>query len=77
MNLLYIIESGLKAKGFDGLANESCGCLCRDLAPGNCLQVDCLPAYKHVHSVTGVWILHESKTGITDEHIEALTDENS
>jgi hypothetical protein len=76
MSLIEIVESGLKAAGFDGLVNPgTCGCLIGDLSPGTCISESCEGGYKHVHSKTGDWIVSIRKNGITDEEIDKCIDE--
>ena len=48
MNALEIIESYLKANGFDGLFNceGKCACKLNDLAPCETVNRDCQPGYE-------------------------------
>ena len=43
-----IIIEFLTANGYDGLADDECGCGIDDLAPcgGTCIPLDCEPAYR-------------------------------
>jgi hypothetical protein len=78
MNVLKIIESGLKANGFDGLVNPgTCGCIIGDISPGGCLHDHCHAAYKHTHSQTGEWITSVRKDGVIDDEIQQCIDECS
>ena len=45
-----ITAEHLKANGYDGLCNDDAGCGCGlgDLAPCDCLSLDCVAAYKKI-----------------------------
>lgn len=76
MNLLEVLEKGLRTEGFDGLVVPGvCGCVIGDLSPGNCLREECELGYKHAHSITGDWIVSTKREGVTDEEIERVIDE--
>ena len=48
LTVLQMIADTLKAKGFDGLCNEGCGCTLDDLAPCGMMGDDCAAARKRV-----------------------------
>ena len=72
MQVIAIIETGLKASGFDGLVVPgTCGCVIGDISPGNCLSDDCEAAHKHTHSQRPEdWITSTNPEPMTDEAIE-------
>jgi hypothetical protein len=71
MDVIQIVEIGLKGVGFDGLVIPgTCGCVIGDLSPGNCLSETCQGGYKHTHSTTGDWITSVKKDGVGDAEIE-------
>lgn len=71
MGVLQIIEAALTTNGFEGLVVPGqCGCIIGDLSPGNCLSDNCEAGFKHIHSVTGEWIVSTSRDGITDDDIK-------
>ena len=60
MDLIQIVEYGLRAKGYDGLYYEDrCACKVGDLAPCGCLAEGCCP---------GVLIDIESCGNCTRQH---------
>lgn len=74
MQVIAIIEAGLKANGFDGLVVPgTCGCVIGDLSPGNCLSDDCEAAHKHTHSQRPEdWITSTNPEPMTDAEIERV-----
>lgn len=74
MQVIAIIEAGLKANGFCGLVIPgTCGCVIGDLSPGDCLSHDCEAAYKHTHSQRPEdWITSTNHEQMTDEAIERV-----
>ena len=48
MDVKKIVSDYLRSSGFDGLFNEEgpCGCGLDNLAPCECICLDCEPAYK-------------------------------
>lgn len=72
MQVIAIVEAGLKANGLDGLVVPgTCGCVIGDLSPGDCLSHDCEGGYKHTHSQRpDDWIISTNNDPKTDEEIE-------
>ena len=79
MNILEIVDIGLENKGYDGLYCPGlCACEKGDLSPGSCLSNDCKPGYKHTHTKDGTWwIIHATKSFVSDEEIESIINESS
>ena len=74
MNIIEIVEGGLKSKGLDGLVVAgTCGCLIGDISPGNCLSENCDGGYKHTHSQRQTdWVISSNKAPKTDEEIDRI-----
>ena len=74
MNLIEIIEEGLKENGYSGLYNDNnCGCTLVDLSPGGCLCDDCRPGHVSVHSLTKEWIVSKYPN-VKDEDMQYVID---
>lgn len=72
MDIINIVEVGLRANGFDGLVTPGiCGCLIGDLSPGDCLNSSCEGGFKHTHSQKpDEWVVSTKRDAWTDEEIE-------
>lgn len=75
MNIIKIVNDGLKLNGYSGLYQAGvCGCKVDDLSPGNCLDETCEPGHCHAHSTKNLWVIHQQKEPISDDVIEEIND---
>lgn len=52
-NVIDLVWAGLRARGYDGLFSDECGCSVDDLAPCGEIQFDCEAGYRHEGCSTG------------------------
>jgi hypothetical protein len=74
MEVIEIVEIFLIEKGYDGLYSDDCGCMVGDLAPCGEMKSDCCAGYKHVHSVTGDYVIASLKNPMSDAEIQDVID---